>query len=64
MTEKERGLDETYVNAPLPPEIVDALKKQAKANGRCPGRELAQIAIRALVKKARAAEGCVNKVNK
>ena len=56
MTEKERGLNEVYVNAPLMPEIADALKKQAKANGRCPGRELAQIAIRALVKKARATD--------
>ena len=47
-------MNETYINAPLPPEIADALKEQAKQNGRRPGRELAQIAIKALTKKAHA----------
>lgn len=40
--------NEIYVNAPLPTEVADALKTRARKNGRCVGRELAQIAARIL----------------
>ena len=46
---------ETYVNTPLPPEIAKALREQARENGRRPSRELSQIAIRALQRRAKGA---------
>lgn len=44
---------ERYVNAPLDREVYDALKVRAKRNGRFLGRELADIARRALAKNTK-----------
>ena len=46
---------ETYINTPLPPDVAKALRERAKKNGRRPSRELSQIAIRALQRRAKGA---------
>ena len=47
---------ERYVNTPLDREIYEALKVRAKRNGRFLGRELAEIARRAIKASKRGAK--------